>query len=181
MAGPHQIPAFVPGPFPAYVPPEVDIDAVKAQVSDGGVSASSADLPQLRQVVAEARADGVDLKIVVVDINLPIDTPLRDIATVVGQANPGSTVLVMSRAFAGTYSPTFDRVLLEAGEDVAKTGDPVQSAQNFVSQLSTPIFPWTEFTVILTLAVMLAAVATRILQVRSKRQLTAENTPVISR
>ena len=86
------------------------MDAVKAQVADGGVSAPAADLPGLRQVVADARNDGIDLKIVVIDTNPPIDTPLRDIATVVGQANPGSTVLVLSPSFAGTYSPTFDRV-----------------------------------------------------------------------
>ena len=88
---------------------------------DGGVSAPAADLARLRQVVADARNDGVNLKIVAIDTNPPIDTPLRDIATVVGQANPGSTVLVLSPSFAGTYSPTFDRVLLEAGEDLAKT------------------------------------------------------------
>jgi hypothetical protein len=170
MAGPHEIPVSIDSaPFPAYIPPSIDIDAVKAQVADGGVSAPAADLPALRHVVADARQDGIDLKVVVVDTNPPIDTPLRDIATVVGQANPGSTVLVLSPSFSGTYSPTYDRVLLEAGEDLAKTGNPAQSAQNFVSQLSTPIFPWTALTIGLTLAVFLAAVATRILQVRSKR------------
>jgi hypothetical protein len=170
MAGPHEIPVSIDSaPFPAYIPPSIDIDAVKAQVADGGVSAPAADLPALRHVVADARQDGIDLKVVVVDTNPPIDTPLRDIATVVGQANPGSTVLVLSPSFSGTYSPTYDRVLLEAGEDLAKTGNPAQSAQNFVSQLSTPIFPWTGLTIGLTLAVLLAAVATRILQVRSKR------------
>ena len=37
--------------------------------------------PMLRQVVADAREQGIDLKIVAIDINPPIDTPLRDIAT----------------------------------------------------------------------------------------------------
>ncbi len=185
MAGPHALPDDIgiagyfavpaaPGPMPAYIPPEIDMDGVKAEVAAGGVSAPKADLPGLRQVVADARADGIDLKIVVVDANPPIDTPLRDIATVVGQANPGATVLVLSPSFSGTYSPNYDRVLLEAGEDVARTGNPVQSAQNFVSQLNTPIFPWTEFTIIVTLAVFAAAVATRILQLRSKRSMAAE-------
>ena len=168
MAGPHEI------PFPAYIPPEVDMNAVKAEVAASGVSAPAADLAGLRQVVAEARQDGIDLKIVVVGVNPPIDTPLRDIATVVGQANPGATVLAMSPSFAGTYSPTYDRVLLEAGEDLAKTGNPVQSAQNFVGQLNTPIFPWTEFTVVLTLAVFLAAAATRILRLRGMRNAAAQ-------
>ena len=64
--------------------------------------------------------------------------------------------------------------MLEAGEDLAKTGNPAQSAQNFVSQLNTPIFPWTGLTIGLTLAVLLAAVVTRILQVRSKRVVADE-------
>ena len=75
----------------------------------------------------------------------------------------------MSPTWAGTYSPTFDRVTLEAGQDIAKNGDPVQSSKNFVSELTTPHFPWTAFSVVLTVLVLAAAVATRFLQVRSKR------------
>ena len=95
----------------------------------------------------------------------PIDTPLRDIATEVGQVHPESTVLVLSPGWAGSYSASYDRVLLEAGQDVAKTAsNPVQGAQNFVDQLNTPIFPWTAFTIVVVLAVGAAAVATRFLQ-----------------
>ena len=63
---------------------------------------------------------------------------------------------------------------LEAGQDVAKTGDPVQSSKNFVSELTTPHFPWTPFTIVLVLGVVAAAVATRMLQVRGKRAAAAE-------
>jgi hypothetical protein len=163
MPGPQIIPFL-----PAYIPQDVDIDAVKAQVAADGVSAPAAVEPGLLQVVAEAKRDGIDLKIVVVDQNPPIDTPLRDIATVVGQANPGATVLVLSPNAAGTYSPTFDRVNLEAGEDLAKTGNPVQSSENFLSELQTGTFPWTALTIVLTVGVLLAVVATRLLQVKSK-------------
>jgi hypothetical protein len=100
---------------------------------------------------------------------------LRDIASEVGHAYPGSTVLVMSPSFAGTYSPTFNRVTLEAGEDMAKNGNPVQSSKNFVSELTTPHFPWTAFTVVVVVGVIAAAIATRMLQVRSKRQVTADS------
>jgi hypothetical protein len=66
---------------------------------------------------------------------------------------------------AGTYSTTYDRVLLEAGQDVVKTApDPVQGAQNFVDQLNTPDFPWSAFTIVVVIAVSMAAVATRFLQ-----------------
>ena len=110
---------------------------------DDGVSVPPADakaVPELRQVVADAREQGIDLKIVVIATNPPIDTPLRDIATEVGEAYPGSTVLAMSPTWAGTYSPNFDRVTLEAGQDIAKNGDPVQSSKNFVSELTTTAF-----------------------------------------
>jgi hypothetical protein len=169
VTGPHVIP-FIPD----YIPPDVDMNLVKADVADDGVSAPGADVPALQQVVADAREDGIDLKIVIIDKNPPIDTPLRDIATEVGAANPGSTVLVLSPSYAGTYSATFDRVTLEAGQDLARTGDPVQSSKNFVSQLTTPDFPWTALTIVLVLGVLLATVATRLLQVRGKRAATAE-------
>jgi len=169
VIGPHVIPFL-----PAYVPPDVDINAVNAAVAADGVSAPGADVAALKQVVADARAKGIDLKIVVIPTNPPIDTPLRDIATEVGKVHPDSTVLAISPFFAGTYSRHFDRVTLEAGQDVAKTGNPVQSSKNFVSELTTPHFPWTPFTIVLVLGVALAAVATRMLQVRAKRASATE-------
>ena len=159
-------------PFlPSYIPPDVDMNQVKADVGDDGVSVAPAyakDVPELRQVVADARGKGIDLKIVMIANNPPIDTPLRDIATEVGEAYPGSTVLAMSPMWAGTYSSQFDRVTLEAGQDLAKNGEPVQSSKNFVSELTTSHFPWTAFSVVLLIGVFAAAVATRFLQVRSE-------------
>jgi hypothetical protein len=172
VSGPHVIPFL-----PSYIPPNIDMNQVKADVGDDGVSVAPAyakDIPELRQVVADARAQGIDLKIVMIADNPPIDTPLRDIATEVGEAYPGSTVLAMSPMWAGTYSKNFDRVTLEAGQDIAKNGDPVQSSKNFVSELTTPHFPWTAFSVVLVIGVFAAAVATRFLQVRSKRKAVPE-------
>ena len=159
-------------PFlPMYIPPDVDINQVKADVGGDGVSVApeyAKDIPALRDVVADAREQGIDLKIVMIATNPPNETPLRDIATEVGEAYPGSTVLAMSPIWAGTYSKNFDRMTLEAGQDLAKNGDPVQSSKNFVSELTTPHFPWTAFSVVLIVGVLVAAVATRFLQVRSK-------------
>ena len=168
VSGPHVI--------PDYIPPDVDMTAVMSAIGADGVSAPSADVAPLKEVVADARKDGIDLKIVVIPTSPPIDTPLRDIATEVGHAYPDSTVLVISPFFAGTYSRHFDRVTLEAGQDVAKTGDPVSSAKNFVNQLGTPEFPWTPLTILVVLGVAAAAVATRLLQVRARRA-TAHNVP----
>lgn len=141
------------------------MDKVKADVAADGVAAPPADVAGLQKVVAVARDQGIDLKVVVMEKSPIIDTPLRDIATQVGEANPGSTVLVISPGWAGSSSTTYDRVLLEAGQDLVKlTPDPVQGAQDFVGQLNTPIFPWAGFTVFLVLGVAGAAVATRVLQ-----------------
>jgi len=170
VTGPHVLPHL-----PGYIPPDVDMTVVKAQVGDGGVSApAGTDIAALRQVVAEAGQDGIDLKIVVIETNPPIDTPLRDIATEVGTAYPGSTVLAVSPFYAGTFSPVYDRVTLEAGQDLAKTGDPVQSSKNFVAELQSPDFPWMPFTIVLVLGVAVAAVFTRMLQVRAKRVVADE-------
>ncbi|MGH3642456.1 MAG: DUF6676 family protein, partial [Mycobacterium sp.] len=73
------------------------------------------------------------------------------------------------------YSSTYDRVTLEAGQDIAKvSGTPVVASQNFVTELTTPHFPWTPFTIVLVLGVALAAVGTRILQVRARNARVSE-------
>jgi hypothetical protein len=175
VTGPHVIPFL-----PSYIPPDVDMNQVRADMAHDGVSvptADAGDVPALRRVVAQARKDGIDLKIVVVEHNPPIDTPLRDIATEVGKTYPDATVLAISPSFAGTYSRHFDRVTLEAGQDVAKTGNPVQASQNFVNELTTHHFPWTPFTIVLVVAVLAAVVATRVLQVRGKRPAAADAAP----
>jgi hypothetical protein len=175
------LPSYIPPQVCATVgqdaatPPDVCMNLVLADVREDGVSAPSGPKNAgLADVVADAKQKGIDLKIVVLDQSPPIDTPLRDIATQVGKAYPGSTVLVISPGWAGTYSSVYDRVTLEAGQDIAKTGDPVQSSKNFVSELTTQHFPWTPFTILLVLAVTAAVIATRVLQVRGKRAAAAD-------
>ncbi|MGH3563244.1 MAG: DUF6676 family protein [Mycobacterium sp.] len=167
-------PSYIPGEICITVgldpsaPPDECMALVKADVAADAVSAPAADVPALREVVQEASRDGIDLKIVVVARNPGMDTPLRDVATVVGSDYADSTVLVLSPSYVGSYSGQFHRAKLEAGEDVAKTGNPVTSAQNFLHELNTPDLPWTGLTIVLLLAVAAATVGTRILQQRSK-------------
>ena len=158
--------------LPVYIPQDVDMSAVKAQVAATGVSASPAELPALLQIVNDAHAKGINLKIVLLDHNPPNDTPLRDISTVVGADYHDATVLTLSPNYVGSYSTQFPRVTLEAGEDIAKTGNPVVSAQHFLNELNAPEFPWTGLTIFLLLAVLAAAVGTRFLQLRGKRPAT---------
>lgn len=161
-------------PFlPEYIPVDVDIAAVKAQVAADGVAAPPGPEPGLVDIVNHARSEGFTLKIVLLDHNPPHDTALRDIATVVGADYPDSTVLVLSPSYVGSYSSHFARVTLEAGEDHSKTGNPVQSAQNFLNELSTPEFPWTALTIFLLIGVLAAAVGTRFLQLRSRQSATS--------
>ncbi|SPM37124.1 membrane protein, partial [Mycobacterium rhizamassiliense] len=160
-------------PAPLYIPQDVDMTAVKAQVAASGVSASPDAKPALLDIVNQAHAEGIDLKIVLLDHNPPNDTPLRDISTVVGADYPDATVLTLSPSYVGTYSTHYPRVTLEAGEDIAKTGNPVVSAQHFLHELNSPEFPWTGLTIVLLIGVLAAAVGARFLQLRSGRAATS--------
>ncbi|BBX61070.1 hypothetical protein MSAS_02440 [Mycobacterium saskatchewanense] len=161
--------------LPLYIPQDVDLAAIKAQVAAEGVSAPAAAMPGLLDVVNQAHAHGINLKIVLLDHNPPNDTPLRDISTVVGADYHDATVLTLSPSYVGTYSTQFPRVTLEAGEDIAKTGNPVVSAQHFVNELESPEFPWTGLTIFLLVAVLAAAVGTRVLQLRARRSATPDD------
>lgn len=165
----QQMPKQISPFLPLYIPQDVDLAAVKAQVAVDGVSALPADMPGLLDVVNHARDEGIDLKIVVLDHNPPNDTPLRDIATVVGADYPNATVLALSPSYVGSYSTRYPRVTLEAGEDISKTGNPVVSAQNFLGELNSPEFPFTGLSIVLLVGVLAAAVVTRFLQLRGRR------------
>ena len=178
MTTPHA-PLYIPGEIcgtigvdPATKPDEC-LAVVQQQVSSGNISAPPAVTPELVDVINQAHEHDIDLKIVVLDHNPPNDTPLRDIATVVGSQHPDATVLVLSPNFVGTYSTHFPRATLEIGEDNAKTGNTVASAQNFLHQLETPQFPWTGFTIVVLIGVLAAVVGTRFMQLRTRRSATS--------
>ncbi len=168
-------PLYIPGEICGTVGadpasnPDQCLAIVQQQVTAGNVSAPSAVTPALLQVINQAHSDGIDLKIVVLDHNPQSDTPLRDIATVVGAQHPDATVLVLSPNFVGTYSTHFPRATLEIGEDNAKSGNTVVSAQNFLHQLETSQFPWPAFTIVLLIGVVGAVIGTRLLQLRARR------------
>ena len=177
MTTPH-VPLYIPGEIcgtlgvdPATKPDDC-LSIVQHQVTAGNISAPPSVAPGLLELVDQAHDHGIDLKIVVLDHNPPNDTPLRDIATVVGAQHPDATVLVLSPNYVGTYSTHFPRSTLEIGEDHAKTGNTLLSAQNFLHQLETPQFPWTPFTIVVLIGVLAAVVGTRFMQRRAKRSAT---------
>jgi len=174
---PHA-PLYIPGEIcgtlgvdPATKPDDC-LSVVQHQVTAGNISAPPSVAPALLDIVDQAHDHGIDLKIVVLDHNPPNDTPLRDIATVVGAQYPDATVLVLSPNYVGTYSTHFPRSTLEIGEDHAKTGNTLLSAQNFLHQLETPQFPWTPFTIVVLIGVLAAVVGTRFMQRRAQRSAT---------
>jgi hypothetical protein len=174
---PHA-PLYIPGEIcgtigvdPATKPDDC-MAVVQQQVSAGNISAPPAVAPALLDLINQAHEHNIDLKIVVLDHNPPNDTPLRDIATVVGSQHPDATVLVLSPNFVGTYSTHFPRATLEIGEDHAKTGNTVASAQNFLHQLETPQFPWTPFTIVVLIGVLAAVLGVRFMHRRARRPAT---------
>ncbi len=180
MTTPHA-PLYIPGEICGMVgadpatPPDQCLAIVQEQVTAQNISAPPAVTPALLQVINQAREDGIDLKIVVLDHNPLNDTPLRDIATRIGAQHTDATVLVLSPNFVGTYSTHFPRATLEIGEDNAKTANPVVSAQNFLNQLNTPQFPWTAFTIVLLIGVLAAVIGTRFMQLRTRRSATSSD------
>ena len=178
MTTPHA-PLYIPGEICGTVGadpasnPDACLAIVQQQVDVGNISAPPSVAPALLDLVNQAHEHNIDLKIVVLDHNPPNDTPLRDIATVVGSQHPDATVLVLSPNFVGTYSTHYPRATLEIGEDNAKTGNTVVSAQSFLHQLETPQFPWTGFTIVVLIGVLAAVIGTRFMQLRARRSATS--------
>jgi hypothetical protein len=171
-------PLYIPGEicgtigFDPATRPDDCLAVVQQQVGAGNISAPPSVAPAMLDLVNQAHEHNIDLKIVVLDHNPPNDTPLRDIATVVGSQHPDATVLVLSPNYVGTYSTHFPRSTLEIGEDHAKTGNSVLSAQNFLHQLETPQFPWTPFTIVVLIGVLATVAGTRFMQLRARRSAT---------
>ena len=186
MTTPHA-PLYIPGEICGTVGvdsasnPDACLVIVQQQVDIGNISAPPSVAPALLELVNQAHEHGIDLKIVVLDHNPPNDTPLRDIATVVGSQHPDATVLVLSPNFVGTYSTHFPRATLEIGEDNAKTGNTVASAQNFLHQLETPQCPWTGFTIVVLIGVLAAVIGTRFMQLRARRSATSHESAKAAR
>ncbi|MET8778068.1 DUF6676 family protein [Nocardia sp. NPDC050713] len=142
-------------PMAAELPPTINDSAlrtIKADVADNHVAAPKGkDQSGLEAIVAEARADGIPLSIVVIPGNPGHDSNLRDLATEIGKTEHG-TVVVLSDDWVGTYSDSISRVKLEWAEDAAKSkqGNSVEAARIFVGRLEEPeTFSWTAITSVL--------------------------------
>ncbi|MGQ4598534.1 Rv1476 family membrane protein [Nocardia sp. R6R-6] len=160
MTAPH---TSVFRPMAAELPPNLTTDTVRsltADLTDDHVATlTGKDEEQLAATVAQARAHGIPLSIVVIPGNPGHESSLRDLATEVGKTQHG-TVVVLSDDWIGTYSDTISRVRLEWAEDAAKYrhGESGEAASVFADRLESPeSMSWTAITCVL-LAGTLAAI-----------------------
>ncbi|WP_240504937.1 DUF6676 family protein [Nocardia mangyaensis] len=127
-------------PMAAELPPNTELSSVRADLADNGVAAPKGkDQEELAAIVAQARAEGVPLSVVVVPGNPGHDSSLRDLATELGNTTQG-TIAVLSDDWIGTHSDSISRVRLEWAEDVAKYrgNHPEEAVQAFVDRLEQP-------------------------------------------
>ncbi|NEW37980.1 hypothetical protein GV794_12410 [Nocardia cyriacigeorgica] len=141
------------------LPDNTDLGDIRADLADDGVAAPEGkDQSELAAIVAQARADGIPLSVVVIQGNPWHDSSLRDLATEVGKFQHG-TVAVFSDDWMGTYSDSISRVHLEWAEDAAKWkgGKSEESVQIFTDRLQQQeSVPWTAFTSLLLAGTVLA-------------------------
>jgi hypothetical protein len=134
------------------------LEEVRTDLADNGVATPEGDdQSELAAIVADARAHGIDLSIVVLDGNPGHDSELRDLATEVAGFQHG-TVAVFSDDWIGTTSDSISRVRLEWAEDKSKFtgGKTEQAAQTLVHRLEqTPAVSWTEITIVLLAGLVL--------------------------
>jgi hypothetical protein len=134
------------------------LEEVRTDLADNGVATPAGDdQSELAAIVADARAHGIDLSIVVLDGNPGHDSELRDLATEVAGFQHG-TVAVFSDDWIGTTSDSISRVRLEWAEDKSKFtgGKTEQAAQTLVHRLEqTPTVSWTEITIVLLAGLVL--------------------------
>ncbi|MGW5381734.1 Rv1476 family membrane protein [Nocardia sp. NPDC003963] len=112
---------------------------VRNDLADNSVATpEGADQEDLAALVDSARAQGIELSVVVIEGNPGHDSELRDLATEVAKTEHG-TVLVLSQDWVGTYSDTISRVRLELAEDHVRAVRPADSVdvktQTFVDRV----------------------------------------------
>lgn len=147
------------GPMATGLPEGADLDEIRADLAGDHVAAPSGkDQAELADLVAAARADGIELSVVVVPGNPWHDSQLRDLATEVGKFQHG-TVAVFSDDWIGTDSDSISRVRLEWAEDKAKYkgGDTAEAVGVFAQRLEQPEgISWSVLTgVLIAIAVLL--------------------------
>lgn len=179
--------AMGPLPILTEVPTDVDLSALQADLAVDGVAvlnpAHADSVPQLVQVVKDARAQGIEnFQVIVLAHDYNPDTSLRDLGTELGKRMKADgedtvTILVMSPAQVAGYSTQLSRYQIEKGQD-GYTGrlalnNPPKAAHDFAAVAHDATFPWTGFTVGLVLLVAALAGWARVVTRRRSRAVDA--------
>lgn len=152
---PEPVVSLSEGEHPGWL----DYPAVVGDLADDGVAAPEQFVDGLKNVVADAAAEGLDLKIVFTEGPSVVHTDARDVATLLGQQYEG-TILVRTPLYVGSVSDTIPRHQLEAGEDGAyQEFDPVASASVFQDKVTQPAPPWGVYSAVVLALTVVAVIA----------------------
>ncbi|GEE02793.1 hypothetical protein nbrc107696_32390 [Gordonia spumicola] len=157
----------------------LDMPAIVKQLKATGVYAPEDQAPELKKLVAQAKADGHDLFVVVTDQQFAPFTVYRDVAHVL-QESTGGTVLVFGPGGnLGTSSTDFSRVQLEDATSEAHSGAaPAQQAREIYEKAIDPNVDWTLATIALIVVVVIGAVIARVRGLRKSDVDEAESNAV---
>ncbi|UEA59119.1 hypothetical protein LK459_21815 [Gordonia otitidis] len=160
-----------PGPqgYPAIIPANVDMAALRSELLADHVAAPADQEPELRSLVARAKSDGYELNVVVLTESQPNFTYYRDIATEL-QSQVGGTVLVIGPNSVGSASNEFSRVVQEQAMDDLTLQKPTVAATQMYDELTAPQIDWTLVTIVLILVTIVGAVLARVRSVRARRR-----------
>ncbi len=162
-------------PYGASVPKNINIEQIRKDLVETGVSAPADQVGPLREVVAYAKSQGHDIKFVVVG-QQPKFTYYRDVAIDL-QSTTGGNVIVLGPDSVGSQGPDFSRVdQEEAAANNLTLTNPPQAARQMVDDLITPGMNWTAITLVLIAVVFVGAVVAR---VRGKRRNVVAEADVI--
>lgn len=160
-----------PGPqgYPAIIPTNVDMTALRQELLADHVAAPADQEPALRALVARAKSDGHDLNVVVLTEAQPNFTYYRDIATQL-HSEVGGTVLVIGPNSVGSSSTDFSRVVQEQAMDDLTLQNPSVAATQMYDEMTSPQIDWTLVTVLLIVVTIIGAVLARVRTVRARRR-----------
>lgn len=171
-----------PGPqgYPAIIPANVDMAALRSELLADHVAAPADQEPELRTLVARAQSDGHELNVVVLTEAQPNFTYYRDIATQL-QSEVGGTVLVIGPNSVGSASSDFSRVVQEQAMDDLTLQKPTVAATQMYDELTAPQIDWTLVTIVLILVTIVGAVLARVRSVRARRRRGEDTAVVVDR
>ncbi|WP_333620012.1 Rv1476 family membrane protein [Dietzia sp.] len=139
--------------------PWEDYAKVDADLDQGNVSAPAELVPALEQITSDAQSQGVDLKIVFTQEELPVAAWGRDLAVRLSQDHAG-TIVVFTPDAIGSQSDSISRAKLESAQDDAyREGDPIAAAAVYEHKVTTPAPPWGLITGAVIIVMLLAVVA----------------------